>query len=112
MAWCWSGRTATSGSAPPRPTRPGSLRWTCTSLLISCQLAGDQLAGPALTRPLGRVEVQQVAEGPGRLLDAGAGVAVDGARATAVIPLDGPDRHQRQPVGAGEGQHLAGVAEV
>src|SRR5580692_10212986 len=48
------------------------------------------------------VALDQVAERPAGLPDAGAGVAVDGARAAAVVALDGPDGDERQPVGAGE----------
>src|SRR5205814_10006329 len=73
----------------PRPQR---------SVVPALEKAGDGL--------------EEVTEGPGRLLDAGARVAVDGAGTAAVIPLDRPDRHQAETVSLGEAEDPPGVAEV
>src|SRR3984957_13089703 len=57
------------------------------------------------------VALDEVTERPAGGADAGAGVAVDGARAAAVVALDGPDGDERQPVGAGEPGDLPGVTQ-
>src|SRR5215831_9999758 len=59
-----------------------------------------------------RKRLEQVAERPCLLLDAGAVVAVDRAWAATVVPLNGPDRELGQLVRSREPLDPAGVWQV